>query len=118
MAYGSYVWWERSREEAREITQAPAKDLKGDQIIKMLTSGDFKQKLQARKEISKLKPQERKRVLLRMSKEKNPATRMMAIQGLKAFLKDPQVKKVMEGLQKDPDADVAAQAKQALGGGK
>jgi len=119
VAYGGYVWWEHTSLEARKITEVQKTDsLKSNQIIKMLTSGDFKQKLQARRELSKLSPQEKKAVLLKMCKQKNAATRMMAVQGLKDYVKDPAVVKVLNGLAKDPDPDVAAQAKQVLGGVK
>lgn len=119
VAYGVYVKWEHASQDTRQITRIQkAGSLKAGQIIRMLTSGDFRQKLQARKELSKLNPQERKAVLLKMCTQKDAATRMMAVQGLKDFIKDPQVKKVLQGLQKDPDPDVAAQAKQVLGGEK
>jgi len=119
VAYGIYVKWEQAGQDAQAITRVQKADsLKSDQIIKMLTSTDFKQKLQARRELSKLTPKEKKSVLLKMVTQKNAATRMMAVQGLKAYLADAQVKKVLEKLQKDPDADVAAQAKEALGGAK
>jgi glycerate-2-kinase len=59
-----------------------------------------------------LKSAEKKTVLLKMAAEKNPAVRMMAVQGLKDFKDDPQVKKALTGLSGDPDKDVAALAKE------
>ena len=118
-AYGGYKYWEQAKKDAQAITKVQkVENLKSEQIIKMLASGDFKQKLQARKELNKLKPAEKKAVLLKMVAEKNPAVRMMAVQGLKEFKDDTQVKNVLTGLSGDSDKDVAALAKEVLGGGK
>ena len=119
VAYGGYTYWQQVSQETQAITRVQkVGDLKSDQIINMLTSTDFKQKLQARKELNKLTPTEKKAVFLKMLSQKDAATRMMAVQGLKAYLSDAAVKKALEGMLKDKDTDVAAQAEEVLGGKK
>ena len=68
--------------------------------------------------MNKLNPQEKKAVFLKMCSAKDAPARMMAVQGLKPFASDPQVKKTLQGLTSDKDEDVAALAKDVLGGGK
>lgn len=82
------------------------KDLTLDEIRSKFQSGDFKQKLEAGKQIDKLEPSEKLRVLLTLSKEQDPPTRVLAVKKLKP-IDDPRARETLERLAKeDPDPTV------------
>lgn len=114
VGYGVAMWMEGAKKETAQITKSvDVSSMTTKKIMKMLTSGDFKQRLQARKEISRLKPEDRLQVYRAMAKAKDAAVRLMAVSGL-ASMKSPGAKKLLQELAKDTDKDVAEQAKEAL----
>ena len=87
------------------------RDLKAEEIRTMLTSGNFKQKLEAKDQIDKLEPEERMRVLTALSTDSDAAVRLIAVQKLKKS-DDPRAKDILAKLAKDdPDDTVRDLAK-------
>ena len=85
------------------------RDLALDEIRGMLKSGDFKQKLEASKQIDKLPLDDRLRVLDGLAADPDQAVRLMAAKKLKT-IDDPRAKATLEKLKNDADADVKAMA--------
>jgi len=82
------------------------RDLKAEEIRSMLTTGDFKQKLEAQKQIDKLEPEERLRIVLALAKDADAAVRLIAVKKLRA-IDDPRAKAELARLAKDdPDETV------------
>jgi hypothetical protein len=83
-----------------------APNLTVEQIRTQLNSGDFKQKLEAGKQIDKLAPEEKLHVLLALSHDTESSSRMLAIKKMKS-LEDPRAKeRITEMAKSDPDTDV------------
>ncbi len=87
------------------------RDLKAEEIRAMLTTGDFKQKLEAQQQIDKLEPEERMSVLATLSTDADAAVRLIAVKKLKKS-DDPRAKDILAKLAKnDPDETVRDLAK-------
>lgn len=80
------------------------RDLAVDEIRAKLASEDFHERLEASKQIERLDPAEKFRVLLVLADDPNPATRLLAVQKLKpiAAARDRLARMAKE----DPDPDV------------
>jgi hypothetical protein len=91
----------------RDITKPPEKrDLKADEIRAKLTGSDFKEKLEAEKQIDKLEPDEKRRILLGLSGDADPAVRLIAVKHLRR-LDHPDARAALEKLAAgDPDPTV------------
>ncbi len=85
------------------------RDLALDEIRGMLRSGDFKQRLEASKQIEKLPLDEKLRVLDGLAVDPDPAVRLMAAKKLRS-IDDPRAKATRETLKNDADPDVRAMA--------
>lgn len=89
-----------------------AKDLTVDEIRAKLQSGDFRQRLEATKQIDSLPSDEKLRVLLVLADDPQPSTRLLAVKKLRA-IDDPQARAKLEQIAKnDPDPDVRELAAQ------
>jgi HEAT repeat protein len=91
----------------REITKPPEKrDLTRQEIWTKLQSPDFKQKLEAETQIDKLEPVEKRRILLELSRDSDPAVRLIAVKHL-AGIDHPEVHARLAEISKsDPDPTV------------
>ena len=79
------------------------KDLTTEEIRSKLLSGGLKQKLEASKQIDKLPPEEKIRVLLKLSEGDATTSRLMAVKKLRP-IDDPRVKERLKWLaENDPD---------------
>ena len=83
-----------------------APDLTVEEIRTKLQSEDFRQQLEASKQIDKLEPAEKLRVVLALSKDPRGKTRILAVKKLKA-IDDAKARERLEQMAKDdPDPDV------------
>ena len=91
----------------REISKPVEKrDLTLDEIRTKLASSDFKQKLDAEKQIDKLEAEEKCRILLGLSREPDAAVRLIAVKHL-AKLERPDARaRIGEIAKDDPDPTV------------
>ena len=79
------------------------RDMTVREIRKKLTSGDFRQKLEASKQIDKLEVEERLSVLLVLSEDAEASTRLLAVKKL-AKIEDSRAQARLERMSKDdPD---------------
>jgi len=82
------------------------RSLAAEEIRAMLASGDFKRRLEASKQIDQLPDAERLTVALDLSRDQDPAIRLLAVKKLKEIA-DPRAKEALGALAKDdPDATV------------
>lgn len=91
----------------RQVTE-PYREptLTGAEILTMLASGDFKQTLEASKQIDRLASEEKLAVLLDLARDQNAATRLLAVKKL-ADVDDPRARKALADMAKDdPDPTV------------
>jgi hypothetical protein len=105
---GGIVWLSASGCQVdKEVTQPyQERSLATDEIKDMLKSADFKQRLEASKQIDQLPPQERLGVLLELTSDPDAATRLLAVKKLKT-LTDPRAKsRLAELATDDPDQTV------------
>ena len=80
------------------------KDLTTEEIRSKLLSGGLKQKLEASKQIDKLPPEEKIRVLLKLSEGDATTSRLMAVKKLLP-IDDPRVNERLNWIsENDPDA--------------
>ena len=81
-------------------------DLNTDQIRAKLNSPDFKEQLEGKKQIDKLPPDDKRKVLLVLADDPKPSTRIMAVQKLKT-VDHPDARAKLEKLaREDADATV------------
>ncbi|MBI2930832.1 MAG: HEAT repeat domain-containing protein [Planctomycetes bacterium] len=86
------------------------RDLKAEEIRTMLTGGDFKQKMEAQKQIDKLEPEEKLGLLVTLSNDSDPAVRLIAIKKLRP-IEDARAKERLAQMAKeDPNEMVRQQA--------
>ena len=117
VGYGLVVWLDKSHSDASSITKTvDVSKLDTNRLIKMLSSGDFKKIIQARKEISKLDIKKRLYVLEEMAKAKDSAVRMMAVTELGKLKNNKNAINILKRLASDKDKDVAEEAKKTLEG--
>lgn len=89
------------------------RDLQAKEIRAMLTSGDFMKQREASRQIEKLEPEERLRILTTLSKDADAPVRLIAVKNLHK-IDDPRAKETLAKLAKDdPDETV-----RELAGGK
>ncbi len=81
-------------------------ELAAEEVRRKLASGDFRQRLEASKQIDKLAPEEKLQVLLILSKDPQASTRILAVKKLRE-LSDPRAKeRLAEMAKSDSDPDV------------
>ncbi|GEM_PF-3434001 len=101
-----WFWRQRSRVDLAVSQPYVEKDLTTDEIRSKLGSGEFKQVQEATKQIDKLEPEERLRVLLKLAEDPQSPIRLRAVKKLRA-LDDPRAKTKLEKMaREDSDADV------------
>ena len=90
-----------------EVTKPYAqRSLATEEIRAMLASGDFKQRLEASRQVDKLEPQERLTVLLELAQDPDAAARLLAVKKLKE-VDDPRARETLTKMAKDdPDPNV------------
>jgi HEAT repeat protein len=82
------------------------RDLAADEVRAMLAGGDFAKKVEAGRQIDKLPPADRLRILLRLADDPDPAVRLLAARKLRA-IDDPAAKATLARLATDdPDETV------------
>jgi hypothetical protein len=102
------AWYACKRSQVDPTVTQPfvERDLTTDEIRAKMASGDFKQVLEASKQIDKLDPAERLRVLLKLADDPQASTRLLAVRKLRA-MDDPRARERLDAMAKgDPDADV------------
>lgn len=118
LAAVALVLWQRYQaagEEAAELTApAVAKDLPVEEIRTKLKSGNFRDKLAAKKQIEKLEPADRLAVLAALLEDADVATRLLAVSALADVGSDEARAKLGEVAAKDADEKVRAAAAEAL----
>ena len=91
----------------REITKPPeTRDLRREEICAKLQSPDFKHKLEAEKQIDKLEPVEKRRILLALSSDSDPAVRLITVKHLARIDDSEARERLTEIATSDPDATV------------
>lgn len=100
------------------VTAPPEqRDLAVEEIRAKLKGDNFREKLAAKKQIGKLAPAERLRVLRALSQDPDVPTRTIAVQELGKMLPDDGARATLADVAKnDPDADVRQLAKEKLAG--
>jgi hypothetical protein len=98
----------------REITKPVEKrDLTQDEIRAKLTSGEFREKLAGEKQIDKLAPDDKLRILLGLSRDADPAVRLIATKHLLGIDRPEANERLSQMAKSDPDSTV-----RDLAGGK
>lgn len=119
---GAGTWavlqWHRAEEDVQAVTAAPdSPGLSAARIAEMLASPDFKERIQARRQIDRLPERERVEVLAALSTDERAEVRMLAVSGMEALRSLPRVRDLLSRLAAgDPDPDVRASAGK-IGGG-
>lgn len=82
------------------------RDLRLVEIQNMVKSGDFKQQLEASKQIDKLEPADKLQICRVLAGDSDPAVRLLAVKKLRP-MNDPEAREILGRLaSKDPDPDV------------
>lgn len=115
------VWgawsWVRMTRELQAVTAAPDSGvLSVDRIAVLLASPDFKERLQARRQIDRLPEDQRVTLLEMLSKDSRAEVRLMAVSGMEPVRAVPRVREILAQLARDPDPDVRASAVRLAGG--
>ena len=84
-----------------------------DEIRAKLNSGDFRQRLEATKQIDSLQPEEKLALLLLLADDPQPSTRLLAVKKLKTLPDSAAKEKLQQIARSDPDPDVREWAGQA-----
>jgi len=110
-----YQRYTAAGDEAKELTApAVARDLPVEEIRAKLQSGNFREKLAAKKQIEKLEPTDRVAVLAALLQDPDVATRLIAVSALGDLGSDEARTKLAEVAAKDGDEKVRAAATEAL----
>ena len=116
-AWGAWSWVRMTR-ELQAVTAVPDSGvLSVDRIAVLLASPDFKERLQARRQIDRLPEDQRVTLLEMLSKDSRPEVRLMAASGMEPVRAVPRVREILARLARDPDPDVRATAVRLAGGG-
>ncbi len=104
---GTFLFVNRGALVDKSITEPYVeKDLPVEEIKTKLLSGDLTQKIAARKQINKLEPEEKLRVLLVLADQPEATVRLLAVREL-LWIDDPKAVSKLKSLAKnDPDPDV------------
>ena len=86
------------------------RELRLVEIQNMVKSGDFKQQLEASKQIDKLEPADKLQIVRRLADDPDPAVRLIAVKKLRT-MDEPEAREMLGRLAaKDPDPDVRSLA--------
>ena len=86
------------------------RELRLVEIQNMVRSGDFKQKLEASKQIDTLEPADKLQIVRRLADDPDPAVRLLAVKKLRT-MDEPEARERLGRLAaKDPDPDVRSLA--------
>lgn len=111
---GLGVWYWRGKAEAEAVTKVERRDLPVEEIRQKLQSGNFREKLEAKKQIGKLTPEDRVAVLRVLLTDPQAATRLIAVSELGKLEGDAARAALAEAAEKDADEMVRAAAKEAM----
>lgn len=117
-AAAAAVFWWRYKATQAEMAEVSApvvqKDLPVEAIRAQLKSGNFRDKLAAKKQIEKLEPGDRLAVLTVLLGDDDVATRLLAVKALADLGSNEARAKLSEVAAKDADEKVRAAAAEAL----
>ncbi len=108
VAGGAALVWHKVHGPVDKTVAQPyvEKDLTVDEIRAKLKSKDFKGRVEAGKQIDKLEPEERLRVLLKLADDADTPARVLAVKKLR-LIDDARAKDRLRKMAKDdPDSDV------------
>lgn len=115
--YGIYWWHESALQVEDPLRGAAADDPAVTEARRLLTSGEDRDRLLARRHVEALPHEARLQVLLALARDPKPATRQFAASNMVGLRGDPRVLAVLANLaQNDPDPGVREAAAKTLDG--